>query len=173
MSSTARRAFAYASLLAVVAFSCGGPGRSALDADVRAQIARAVAYTDSLAAHAAQAAGDARRVGAQDAVALGYAERLRLGLGSPFRLMDYALHDPRFASDSLRRTVAWSLLERTLRGAAYEIDAVAAGQLASPASLGAYAPGARSAAGRRHLALVDSAFDETADPRVAELAAMR
>ncbi|HKG93791.1 MAG TPA: hypothetical protein VKA84_17920, partial [Gemmatimonadaceae bacterium] len=165
MISAARRALASVSLAAVVVLSCGGPGRSALDPDVRAQMARGVAYVDSLAVLAARAA-DERGVGAQDAVALGYAERLRLGLGSPFRLIDYALRDPRFGSDSTRRAVAWSLLAHTLDGAAYDVDAAAAGQLAV---LTSYAPGARAAAGRRQLALIDSVFDEAADPRVAEL----
>src|SRR5689334_10285956 len=36
----------------------------------------------------------AESISIADAVAVGYFERLRLGLGSPFRLIDYALNDP-------------------------------------------------------------------------------
>ncbi|MGH7339456.1 MAG: hypothetical protein ACREKH_03120, partial [Candidatus Rokuibacteriota bacterium] len=58
------------------------------------------------------------------AVALGYLERLRLGFGSPFRLIDYALADPRLDLET-RRLVAWSLLARTVDGASYQIDEAA------------------------------------------------
>lgn len=96
-------------------------------------------------------------------IALGYLERLRLGLGSPFRLMDYALNDPRL-SDSTRTTLAWSLLSRTLAGDAYEIDAAAmdrggAGPLQSWPGLG-----------KRHLEIIAGAVQEAKDPRSGELA---
>src|SRR5690606_34775833 len=58
---------------------------------------------------------------ALEAVRAGYVERLRLGLGSPFRLIDFALADPRL-DPAARRSVANALLEMTLAGRIYEID---------------------------------------------------
>src|SRR5687768_9056758 len=52
----------------------------------------------------AQAWQDSARsveVSEASSIAVGYLERLRLGLGSPFRLIDYALADPRL--DELTR----------------------------------------------------------------------
>jgi hypothetical protein len=46
----------------------------------------------------------AESISVADAVAGGYLERLRLGLGSPFRLIDYALADP-LLTDSVRHLV--------------------------------------------------------------------
>src|SRR5918996_709634 len=50
--------------------------------------------------------GDDRR---RAAIAWGYAERLRLGLESPFRLVEAASRDSRL-DGSERRTIAWALL---------------------------------------------------------------
>src|SRR5688500_9286824 len=58
------------------------------------------------------------------AIAVGYLERLRLGLVSPFRLIDYALADPRL-DEATRHRVAYALLARALDGDSYEIDPVA------------------------------------------------
>src|SRR5688572_3519090 len=49
------------------------------------------------------------------AIAWGYAERLRLGLESPFRLIESAARDPRLTADE-QKTVAWALLAHLLRG---------------------------------------------------------
>src|SRR5688572_4240254 len=63
-------------------------------------------------------AAAAESIAVSDAVAAGYLERLRLGLGSPFRLIDYALADP-LLSDSVRHLVAYTVLQRTLNGDTY------------------------------------------------------
>src|SRR5215211_7134005 len=55
----------------------------------------------------------AESISIADAVAVGYLERLRLGLGSPFRLIDYALADP-MLPDSVGHLVAYAVLQRTL-----------------------------------------------------------
>jgi hypothetical protein len=102
-------------------------------------------------------------VGEQTAVALGYLERLRLGLGSPFRLADYALEDPRLA-DTTRTRVAWAILGRTLSRDAYEIDPVALDRI----GLRRLAPAAGS--GLIHLDLIDGAVRQSRDPRAGELA---
>src|ERR687897_18972 len=60
----------------------------------------------------------AESISVGNAVAAGYLERLRLGLGSPFRLIDYALADP-LLPDSVRHLVGYALLQRTLDGDTY------------------------------------------------------
>ncbi len=98
-----------------------------------------------------------------DAIALGYLERLRLGLGSPFRLADYALADPRLP-DSVRVRLGFALLGRTLDGKTFEIDPIVLDRVGTL--------GARSAPGlgARHLALIARAINDAEDPRVAEAA---
>jgi hypothetical protein len=64
-------------------------------------------------------------------VALGYLERLRLGLGSPFRLAEQAASDARLAG-SLGRQVAWAVLARTAQGNAFVLDPDALGGDAMP-----------------------------------------
>lgn len=103
------------------------------------------------------------RSASSDAVAAGYRERLRLGMGSPFRLIEAALLDPRL-EDRDRREIARALLERTRRGAAYEIDPAALLSSLSPPDPSALA----LAAGQ--LELVDRAVSGPADPRTGELA---
>ena len=97
-----------------------------------------------------------------DAVAVGYLERLRLGLGSPFRLVDYVLADPLLA-DSVRQRLAYALLQRTLDGDAYH-PLPAAMALASAST-----PALPTALAARHIALIDSVIASAADPRGGEL----
>jgi hypothetical protein len=97
------------------------------------------------------------------AIAAGYAERLRLGLGSPFRLIDFALADPRLEPEQ-RRAVALDLLSRTYRGDSYEVD---------PAALlpTLEAPRPEELAwARGHLLVIDGTIADASDPRVGELA---
>jgi hypothetical protein len=96
-------------------------------------------------------------------IALGYAERLRLGMGSPFRLVEMALRDPRL-EETTRQQVAWALLSRTYTGDSYEVDAAALDR----AGLGHITswPGL----GRHHLRLIENAIVESRDPRGGELA---
>lgn len=98
-----------------------------------------------------------------EALAAGYRERLRLGLGSPFRLIETALVDPRL-SERDRREVARELLDRTRRGEAYEIDPAALLPTLSPPTPEALA----LATGQ--LELVERAVGEPTDPRTGELA---
>jgi hypothetical protein len=97
-----------------------------------------------------------------NAIAAGYLERLRLGLGSPFRLVDYAYADPRL-SDSVRTRLAFALLDRTLSGAAYDVDAAALDRASRN-------PRTSSGTGSRHLELIDNAIEDAKDPLVAESA---
>ena len=107
----------------------------------------------------AEAAGDS--VSETTAIAVGYFERLRLGLGSPFRLIDYALSDPRLDQPS-RDRLAYALIARTLDGHSYEIDPTAldragAGDVEAWPGLGAW-----------HLALIKKTIREAKLPRAAE-----
>src|SRR3954471_24402979 len=83
-----------------------------------------VTGTVSARKHAAQSAArlDSAIVGSDTvrALALSYLERARLRLGSPFRLIDQAAHDTRL-SDSVRRDVAWAIVDRLFDGSVYAI----------------------------------------------------
>jgi hypothetical protein len=94
-------------------------------------------------------ASDPASVSIRDAVAVTYIERHRLGLGSPFRLIDQAGHDRRL-SPEVRRELGWTLLSRTLRGDGYEIDSLALDP--------------------RHLHLIERAVAEAETPETGELA---
>jgi hypothetical protein len=95
-------------------------------------------------------------------VQLLYLERHQLGLGSPFRLIDYALTDPRLDSVS-RRTVAWMLLARTLDGSGHQLEAAALEIAAARGQLS-------GAAGERHAALINRAVADARNPLAAESA---
>src|SRR3954469_5949429 len=75
-----------------------------------------VAVADSAVARAVTARSDRVR-----GITLAYGERARLGLGSPFRLMDQAMHDTRLP-DSLRLDLAWSIAGQILDGDVYVTD---------------------------------------------------
>jgi hypothetical protein len=92
------------------------------------------------------------------AIAWGYSEQLRLGLESPFRLIDAAARDPRL-TDSDRRTVSWALLSHVLRGESHQIEPAALDQLH-----------AKGAPGEAHLALIEPVIARSDDPRAGELA---
>src|SRR5215216_5212222 len=83
-------------------------------------LARSASYFDSTIVLARNAKPRGIR-GDELAIALGYLERLRLGVGSPFSLVDAAQRDPRL-SGAMGSRVAWALLERLRRGDAYVVD---------------------------------------------------
>ena len=133
---------------------CGGSAPE-IPPGVAAELGRSDARVTALA-ETADSAMTPRDVEQGDAIALGYLERHRLGLGSPWRLIDYAMHDERLA-DSTRRQVAWSILARTLVPEHAERYADALDQL------GAGEPG------QAHADLIDSIIGSTPDPAVGEL----
>jgi hypothetical protein len=98
-----------------------------------------------------------------DVVAAGYLERLRLGVGSPFRLMEYALLDPRLTAGD-RGPLVWALLDATRAGRGYELDSRAL------VRMGTDAPSRDTAVAQRHLALIEHAVQSADDPRTGELA---
>ncbi len=152
-------------LLFAVALGFGAMyDRPSIDADAVSQLTSSTSYFDStivLARNSAPrgARGDALTVG------LSYLERLRLGLGSPFRLVDLALDDPRFDADpALRTRVVWALLGRLRRGDAYVVDSSAL------EGLGPWDVDGHGATGAQQLALIERAVRSASDPRAGELA---
>jgi len=145
-----------AGLLAVATAFGWLRARSEVSGDAAAHLRAAAAYYDSIIVIERDAPAHVR--GSATSVALGYLERLRLGLGSPFRLVDFALGDPRL-DDSTRTGVAWALLARLRRGDAYVIDTAVA------AAFGAESNGAGQ------LALIQHTIEAARDPRVGELTA--
>src|SRR2546423_15696368 len=106
-----------AGLLAVASTYGWLHGRSDVSGDAAAQMRRATAYYDSLIV-VTRAAPQHPRPDSVTALQLGYLERLRLRLGNPFRLADFALADPRL-NDSTRSRLACAILARLRRGDAY------------------------------------------------------
>jgi hypothetical protein len=115
--------------------------------------------TDQLATLGEGSPGDDRR---RPAVMWGYAERQRLGIESPFRLIELAASDARLTADQ-QRTVSWALLARVLRGESHEVDAAALDLLGPWTN-------DRSVSGEQHLALITTAIHDADDPRAGELA---
>ena len=145
-------------MIAVLLTACSGAADRPHVVSTRASLEQGRA-----AAASWMSAGDRDSVSAETAIALGYLERLRLGLGSPFRLIDYALQDPRL-NDDARTALAWSLLSRTLNGEAYQVDGAALDR-AGASSMYSW-PGI----GTEHLQLITNAIEDAQDPRSGELA---
>lgn len=95
-----------------------------------------------------------------EAVAALYLERLRLGLGSPFRLIEQALRDPALQPINAGE-LAEAMLARTLMGDAYS---------ARHAALDLIHAGASPGLGAQDQAIIDSVVAAYPDPRVGELA---
>ena len=93
------------------------------------------------------------------AIAWGYAERMRLGLESPFRLIEAASRDPRLGVEE-QRTVSWALLSTLLSGGSHQVDAATLDRLVR----------GKAVSGEQHLGLIESAIENADDPRAAELA---
>jgi hypothetical protein len=137
--------------------------RPTIDADAASQLAKSTSFFDSTivlarAANPQGPRGDALTIG------INYLERMRLGLGSPFRLVDQALDDPRLDADPIMRThVAWALLARLRRGDAYVVDP------STLDGLGPWDADGRGATGVQQLALIEKTVASASDPRAGEL----
>ncbi len=128
-------------LAAVVAAGLAGAcRRGGVVEDDRRELALAAQTADSL--RTTPAVSDAR------AVALGYFERLRLGVTAPFRLVEQAAGDPRLPP-GLRPRIAWALIDQLRRGDAFEPDTAALGD-------GPDAPPTVLVDGGWHRAFIDS-----------------
>ena len=140
-------------LLALSLLACAGEGGSA-----RVDAGGALARGEARANELITLARSAPIVDGPEALELLYLERLRLGLGSPFRLIEQALLDERMDAER-RRRLGEALLALTHAGRGYVIDAAG---IAGPR--GRFEP----ELGQRHLALVSDAVGESSDPRVGE-----
>jgi hypothetical protein len=96
-------------------FGCQGISPGGFSGDVDVLLTRGEAYVNHLAAQPAERLSDA------EIIALGYIERGRLGLGSPFRLIEYALRDPDLP-EQIREPLAYGLLAKGLHGRTYFVD---------------------------------------------------
>ena len=138
-------------LLAVTAIvaGCGGVDEPGFASDVERELVRGREYASALVT------ASRSEPAAAEAIATGYLERHRLGLGSPFRLIEQSLQDPRL-EPSMRERLAWSLLARTLDGRGYRVDpTVLAGDAAERA---------------RHMELIEGAISGSPDAAGGELA---
>lgn len=148
-------------VLGVVVTTLRLAARPEVSPDAAAQLASAAGYYDSCVV-LARVSRPQGRAGDALTVALGYLEQLRVGTGSPFRLVDEALDDPRLMNDGNR--VAWALLARLRRGDAYVVDeSVLNGS-------GPWQSDGRGATGAEHLALIEREVAAEGDPRIGELA---
>jgi hypothetical protein len=158
-ASSARAITVRGTVLALLLFAaagCGGSEPEPAPADFESELAAGARFVGMLAApRPASAMTD------EEVIAAGYLERLRLGLGSPFRLMEYALRDPRLAPGT-RAPLVWALLDATRSGRGYELDPRALARIAGPSG--------DSATARMHLELIDGAVRGAQDPRSGELA---
>lgn len=152
------RAITMLVVLTVLAASCE---RMSVGPEIAGELRRGRAYAAALEQRTR--ATPAESVSAIAAISLGYLERQRLALGSPYRLIDYLTRDTRLP-DSTRRSVAWGILARTLDGDGAAVNARALDSLALPTAR----PLAND--GAMHLRLIDHAVRETHDPRAGELA---
>jgi hypothetical protein len=128
----------------ILVTSCMPTEAPRFTSDVERELERGRAY-------AAWVVSAQQEPGLSEVIAAGYVERLRLGLGSPFRLIEYALQDPRLAREE-RDRLGWALLAGTLDGTGYRIDPRAV------------APTGDVAAAVRHLELIEGAVLGSPDP---------
>jgi len=153
---------ATAALLGIAVLLGSISTRPTISQGATTQLTTATSYYDSTVVLARNARPRGIR-GDELTISLGYLERLRLGLGSPFRLVDEALSDPRLDPTTASR-VARALLARLRRGDAYVID---------PQVLdgsGPWSQDGRGATGAAHLDLIDRTIRSASDPRAGELA---
>jgi hypothetical protein len=122
--------------------SCRPMEEARFTSSVERELERGRAYATWIAAQ--------REPGLSEVISAGYLERLRLGLGSPFRLIEYALQDPRLDREE-RDRLGWALLAGTLDGVGYRVDprAVAPTDVAGAV---------------RHLELIEGAVLGSPDP---------
>ncbi len=143
--------------LALAACARGEPAAQRIDAtdEIRREADDAAEWV--VAARRGEPLSDSRTL------AVGYLERGRLGLGSPFRLAEFALADPRLYDDDRAPVAAW-LLRAALERDLYVIDPRVLDGIELPREL----DGRRS--GFEHLKLIDRTIREADDPRAGELA---
>lgn len=163
MDVVRRRSLLLTAALLGIALMLGSiSSRAPASPNIGWQVAQATAYFDSTIVLARAARPQGTR-GDELTLALGYLERLRVGLGSPFRLADEAMNDPRL-DDTTQARVAWALVGRLRRGDAYVVDPTVLD------GAGPWDADGRGATGAAHVALIEQAVRRASDPRAGELA---
>ena len=120
-----------------------------------------LAFADSL--ERSLVSSPAGSISRAEALAALYLKRLRLGLGSPFRLIDQAERDPELEPVGARQ-VAEAMLARTMIGDAYLPGASALDLIEGPSGWSH-----RGGSGHWHQAIIDSVISSFDDPRIGEL----
>ncbi len=123
-----------------------------------AELSLGARFADSL--ESAVSFTSQRNLSSPDVLAALYLQRLRLGIGSPFRLVDYVLRDPLLRPEH-RRLLAEGILARTSIGNAYHTPGEA---------LQLLAPVPDAGRGNAHRRFIERVTEEAASPRAAELA---
>lgn len=144
-------------LLAAVAAGCAVTPSAPFGRDIELLLEGGRDYIAELARRDTDALADA------ELVALGYAERARLGLGSPFRLIAYATRDRRLPTEQ-REQLAYGLLALTLDGETYEVDPGVLDLLPLRGAAGV------PEIGRRHLEMIERVVDAAPTPGSGERA---
>jgi hypothetical protein len=138
--------------LAVLLGACNSVAPSAsFSRDVNELLQRGDSYARALGA------APTYRLGDEDVIALGYLERSRLGVGSPFRLIAYVRRDERLTPET-REKLAYALLGQTLHEQGYQVDP---GVLDILQLMGAPR---RADIGERHLRLIERTIAEAPTP---------
>jgi hypothetical protein len=148
------------SAIAVIAGTVAYSSRAASTKRERAIMRDArvdLAFADSLERALSQRTPN--RISESEAVAALYFERLRLGLGSPFRLIDQALRDSTLSPVG-SEAIGEALLARVMVGDAYR---------AREAAMDLMNLGGNRLLAAAHQKLIDSVVSSSADPRVGEL----
>jgi hypothetical protein len=153
----------------VVAGLVGRGSVQPADVSFREELQHGIQFADSL--ERVLVGRTAEGVSASEALASLYLERHRLGLGSPFRLIDEALRDPMVPPD-VRRPLGFAILGRTLAGEGYQTDPRALDLISDRyQSIRARVGGAAGwqGPGAEHLALIRDEVGRGRDARVGEL----
>lgn len=154
-----RRAFGVALALLVVSGAAllHSSSTARQHSDATAALAKGVAFADSLSTRLSGMSVSG--IEEHDALAILYLDRVRLGLGSPFRAIEYALRD-KDVPTLMRRPLAMAMLAEVLLGNVYRTPTEAFAVLVGSDAQGMAA----------HRALIEDVTNEAEDPRIAEIA---
>jgi hypothetical protein len=156
-SAAVRVLLALTLVVTALGAGCSGIAPSGFSGDVDELLASGQAYADFVVRQPAEV------LSAPDVLAVGYLERARLGLGSPFRLIDFALRDPQLPED-VRERLAFALLARVLRGETYQVDPAVLEYVQLPRVRPGYE------VGERQLQLIERTIDAAPSARSGEQA---
>ena len=144
-------------LLLLLCGGCAEVPRDRFGDDINRLLASGHRYAAALAARPAEQLLD------EEVIALGYLERARLGLGSPFRLIAYTTRDRRLAPQE-REVLGYAILDLVLAERSYAVDPVVLNGI----RLAGVLP--QLPLGHRHLELIERTVREAPTARAGERA---